>query len=61
MRKTKPERQLPDPTVCRTRQTIMGGRYACLVENPVSCPHVVCFGEAFFCNHPLREQYSWLV
>ena len=39
----------------------MGRRYACLVENPVSCPHVVRFGEGFFCSHRLREQYSWLV
>lgn len=51
--KSKGLRKLPDTAVCRVNHWV-GDLYDCLVEGPCGCPHVLSYGDAYFCRHPNR-------
>lgn len=50
--------ELPDPSVCRGKPAGFGGYVDCLVPTPSRCPHVLRFGEGYFCLHPNREEIA---
>lgn len=52
-----PPRTLPDPSICRAKNSGFAAYadYAdCLVESPCECPHALRFGMRYFCHHPER-------
>lgn len=46
-------RPLPDPAVCRVKRLSLE-LVECRTARPTGCPHVVAFGNGFFCWHPQR-------
>lgn len=47
---------LPDPAVCRARDSGLASYTDCLVQHAFACPHAMRFGEGFFCQHPQRHE-----
>jgi hypothetical protein len=51
----KPPRRLPDMRICRAKPRTPE-LVDCLVDNPGLCPHVLSFGDSYFCKHPKRDE-----
>jgi hypothetical protein len=50
----KPERQLPDPAICRAKPAGWGDYADCLVDGPYLCRFALPFGFRYLCLHPER-------
>jgi hypothetical protein len=51
-----PDRQLPDPAICRAKYNGLDFYPDCLVEGPFYCKHALSFGFGHYCTHPDRKE-----
>ena len=53
--------ELPDPQLCRVRQSFLDGYFECAGKLQNACPYCMSFGELSFCQHvaaPLIHRLS---
>lgn len=48
---------LPDPEICRT-QLVYDELWECLVKYAFRCPHVIRFGNGYYCDHSERGKFD---
>jgi len=49
---------MPDPAICRVRESGFGGYADCLVKQPILCPHALSFGYGNLCRNPQRDAFA---